>query len=240
MFDTHITDIIQFIRERESEGGVSILDANAHRSWPVDERGALVLSGDTAVELGSPKTESTSFLVWSDAPGKVTNGRITLIGPDTIDETRRLVPFGKAVMVEVSGFDETNSHKRWLEMELAKYDVKLSGYMMRAVSQYQREWSRVSKKAKEDGFSLAILGGALIEKLMAFPYVHAAEVVFVTSSVQDVAALKAIGDKVAQITGAMNKMVEKIDVDCDTCEYSAVCNTVSELKKMRAAIKKAK
>ncbi|MEZ4578964.1 MAG: hypothetical protein R2875_13445 [Desulfobacterales bacterium] len=44
-------------------------------------------------------------------------------------------------------FNADNSYDRYREMELLRYDIHLKGYMMRGVSQYQREWSRVSHEA---------------------------------------------------------------------------------------------
>jgi CO dehydrogenase/acetyl-CoA synthase beta subunit len=237
LFDNHLDRIRAYLADRAGQTPASVFTAAPAAAWPSGGNNNLVLSADTAVELGSPKTAATSFLLWTERPDAVRHGVIHLIGPDVFRETRPLTPFGKAVLIDVSGFDETNSYDRYREMELAKYDVSLAGYMMRAVSQYQREWSRISKKAVADGFSLALLGGALINELKKKPYIRAVEVVFVTSTVEDVLALKAIGDSVAEITGAMNKMVEEMDFDCSACEFSPVCDDVSELRSMRNAMK---
>ncbi len=237
LFDTHLERIRHFLADRTGKNDFSTFTAATDPGWPSGGNSNLVLSTDTAVELGSPKTAATSFLFWTDRPNAVHHGRISLIGPDIHRETRPLVPFGKVVMVEVCGFDEENSYDRYREMELAKYDISLAGYMMRAVSQYQREWSRISKTAVADGFSLSLLGSALMVELIEKPYIHGVEIVFVTSTVEDVLALKTIGDDVGEIIGAMNKMVEEMDFDCDSCEYSPVCDEVSELRNMRQAMK---
>lgn len=237
LFDSHLENIRTFLTDRDGKGGTTAFTSEKRISWPSGGNSNLVLSTDTAVELGSPKTAATSFLFWTDRPEAVRHGRISLIGPDIRRETRSLVPFGKAVMIEVSGFDENNSYDRYRDLELAKYDISLAGYMMRAVSQYQREWSRISKTAVRDGFSLSLLGSALINELLKKPYVHGVEIVFVTSTVEDVLALKTIGDEVGEIIGAMNKMVEEMDFDCDSCEYSPVCDEVSELRSMRQTMK---
>lgn len=240
LFDKHLLQVREYLADRAGQADVATFSAADQAAWPAGGSSNLVLSSDTAVELGSPKTAATSFLLWTDQPSAVRHGAISLIGPDIFRETRPLTPFGKAVLIEISGFDEENSYDRYREMELAKYDVSLAGYMMRAVSQYQREWSRISRKAVADGFSLGMLGAALIHELMKKPYVHAVELVFVTAGVDDVLALKAIGDSVAEITGAMNKMVEEMDFDCSSCEFSPVCDEVSELRSMRNAMKKKK
>ncbi len=238
LFDNYLNQIKTYLSEKSRRPDVSIFSARPDIGWPSGGRNNLVLSSDTAVELGSPKTAATSFLLWTESPGAIRDKTITLIGPDIPREKRPLSPFGKAVLLEVSGFDENNSYDRYREMELAKYDVSLAGYMMRAVSQYRREWSRISKSAVSGGFSLSHLGSALINELTKKPYVHAAEIVFVTSSIEDVLTLKTIGDGVGDIIGAMNKMVEEMNFDCSTCEYRSVCDTVSELRKIRNVIKK--
>jgi CO dehydrogenase/acetyl-CoA synthase beta subunit len=75
-----------------------------------------------------------------------------------------------------------NIYDRYREMDHLRYDISLKGYMMRAVSQYMREWSRISKEAINKGFSLFTLGGALIDKYRKLNYIDAVEIIFVTSS----------------------------------------------------------
>ena len=237
LFDHHFDQIKKFLADRAGQPDFSSFTSTPEVNWPSGGNSNLVLSTDTAVELGSPKTAATSFLLWTENPEIVQHNRIFLLGPDISQENRPLTPFGKAVLIEVSGFDEDNSYDRYREMELAKYDISLAGYMMRAVSQYQREWSRISKKAVAEGFSLSLLGIALINELKKKSYVKGVEIVLVTSNVNDVMNLKAIGDSVGEITGAMNKMAEEMDFDCDSCEYSPVCDEVSELRNMRNAMK---
>ncbi len=239
LFDDHFNRLRSYLNERKNRPDLIVFEPEQITAdWPAGTRNNLVLSSDMAVELGSPQTASTSFLAWTDQVDTLNHARLTLLGPDIPAETRDLVPFGKAVLVGVEGFDENNSYERFREMELAKYDIRLLGYMMRAVSQYQREWSRISHEAVADNFSLAYLSRALVRVLTALPYVKAVEVLFVTASVDDVLELKTIGDDVAALTGAMNKMGEEMDFDCSSCEYQPVCDSVSELKAMKRALQR--
>ena len=125
-------------------------------------------------------------------------------------------------------------------MDFLRYDLSLKGYMMRAVSQYMREWSRVSKEAVENGFSFQILGSALLQNLKALDYVSEAEVVFVTSSPEDVRELKKPADRFMKYINAMTKMTEEMDFDCESCEYQDVCNEAEELQGMRKSLMKTK
>lgn len=212
----------------------------SHTTWPQGRNGNVVLSGDMAVELGSPRQGSVASLIWTEDAGAVNPGSITLIGPDLNRCKGQSLPFGKVVLVRVKGFEQDNTYDRYREMEHLRYDINLKGYMMRGVSQYMREWSRVSKDALEDGFSLTILGAALIEKLMALDFVLDAEVVFVTAGREHIQSLGTVFEKAGAMIAAMNKMAEEMSFDCDACDYQDVCDDVSELRQMRNALEKSK
>ncbi len=207
------------------------------RPWPAGERGNIVLMNDTAIELGNPRDESVSFLVWTDDPAAVRDGVVTRIGPDVKDYAGASLPLGKAVILGVDGFNEDNCYDRHREIELARYDVNLKGYMMRAVSQYMREWSRISSRAISDGFSLEVLASALMERYRQLDYVRAVEILFVTSAPEDVRSLTRIGERAVRLISAMNKMALELTFDCGTCEFTDVCGDVSELRSMRNALR---
>lgn len=205
--------------------------------WPTGGSRNLVLGQDTAVELGNPQEGSCSFMLWGEDDGRVRDGRMTLAGPDIPESEGRSLPFGRVILVAGGDFTAENAYERYREMEGKRYEVDLKGYMMRAVSQHQREWSRVSREAFQRGFSFNVLGQALRNTFKTLPYVSAVEVLFVTSSRQDVAELKKIGEQSGRIVAAMNKMVEELSFDCDTCEYQDVCSDVSALRSMRRTMK---
>ncbi len=232
---------IEYIRAfMDTNRGRADFSEHVHRgqiSWPTDRNRNLVMAQDTAVELGNPKDASASFLIWINDPEKIKHGRITLIGPDLAALSGRQASFGKVVLLGGTGFDADNSYDRYREMELLRYDLHLKGYMMRAVSQYGREWSRVSKEALFGGFSFQTLGGGLIDQFLNLDYVHAAEVLFVTSGKDDVIKLQQIASGVSSIIGAMNKMADDLTFDCDECEYNAICEDVADLRAVHRAMK---
>ena len=137
------------------------------------------------------------------------------------------------VLLAVSGFDEESAYDKYKEMESVRYSLDLKGYMIRAVSQYQREWSRSSKEAVQKGFSFDVFGSALQREYLKKDYIHAVEFLFVTSSAEDVGELQDITKNVGRTISAMNKMLSEIDPDCDECEYNDVCDEVDEIKKMK-------
>ncbi|MGD9333166.1 MAG: hypothetical protein PVJ53_17760, partial [Desulfobacterales bacterium] len=118
-------------------------------------------------------------------------------------------------------------------LEAVSYAIDLKGYMMRAVSQVNREWARVSHAALEGGFSFAVLGGALIQAYSAIDFVDRVDVLLVTASRPDVMRLQPLAERVAQVLAAMNKMGTAMDMQCDRCSYQAVCDEISGLRAMR-------
>lgn len=238
LFDTIIADTQQLIAEwsdQQAGGGIPVRTFRSmdSPSWPPAGDRDIVFQSDTRVELGSPKDESVCFLAWTADAGRVHDGRITLVGPDITEAADSRLPFGKVVLVHGAGFTEENCYERFREMDLSRFDVSLKGYMIRAVSQYMREWSRISRKAAENGLNFNVLGSAMLEKLKAHDYVHAAEIIFVTASPDHVRQLKPMADRFMQYINAMTKMHHEMDFDCDSCEYQEVCNEAEELRGMR-------
>lgn len=233
LFKRQYHDIRNFLARNRSEGKLSQVTRPSGVLWPRGTSRNLVLGKDTAVELGNPKSASTSYLLCIDNPDELENGRISIVGPDVSHAEKAKLPFGKIVILGGSDFTVDNFYDRYQELEQLRYEVQLSGYMMRGVSQYRREWSRISKEAIRNGFSLSILGGALIDKYLELDYVQAVETIFITSDSADVLEMKTVSDGVARIIGAMNKMASEMSFDCDSCEYTDVCEDVSEMRSMR-------
>lgn len=230
LFGETLTDIRQYI---EGKNGRSWEIKGQKNDWPSGKGRNVVLSEDMALELGNPQMNSVSCLIWTPKNDLVQDGRISLIGPDIKESGGKSLPFGKIVLAWVSGFDEETTYDKYKDMEAVRYSLDLKGYMIRAVSQYQREWSRISKEAVQNGFSFDVLADALRREYLKKDYIHAVEFLFVTSSADDVGELQEITKNVGRKVSALNKMLSEIDSDCDECEYNDVCDEVDELKSMK-------
>jgi CO dehydrogenase/acetyl-CoA synthase beta subunit len=240
LFEEIIGELRSFQEAFQRDSTFREYRADSGSVWPQSGRGSIVMKSDTAVELGSPKDESVSFLMWTEDASLVKDGVISLIGPELAESAQRHLPFGKVVILGVNGFNEENCYERHREIELVRFDVNLEGYMMRAASQYMREWSRISTEALAKGFSLKIMGSVLIEMYRSLDYVHVAEILFITSSSEDVRKLKDLGDRSNKIIGAMNKMAVDMSLDCSTCEYNEVCAEGAGLRSLRDSLAKEK
>jgi CO dehydrogenase/acetyl-CoA synthase beta subunit len=234
LFGETLIDIRKYIEGKNCQSWTATQQKNL---WPSGKGRNVVLSDEMAVELGNPQMNSVSCLIWTEKPNLVSDGKISLVGPDIKESNGKSLPFGKIVLVGVSGFDEESTYDKYKEMEAVRYSLDLKGYMIRAVSQYQREWSRISREAVQGGFSFEVLGSALREEYLKKDFIHAVEFLFVTSSAEDVGELQEITKNVGRTISALNKMLSEIDPDCDECEYNDVCDEVGELKEMRKSRK---
>jgi len=231
-------DVIKAVRLfSEQSGSRRVWDMNHTHDWPTGGRSNIVLKNDLGLELGSPDYESVSSLLWTETPGHVSDGRITLVGPDFSEYPGKNLPLGKIVIVQGQGFDVDNAYERHRNMDELRYNLDLKGFMLRAVSQFMREWCRISISALKNGFNVRILGSSLLTLLRAEPYVTGAEVIYFTSSKEDVIKLRDITTPAERIIVAMNKMAVEMDFDCSSCEFQSVCNEATELRAMQEKLK---
>jgi CO dehydrogenase/acetyl-CoA synthase beta subunit len=196
----------------------------------------VILQEDTFVELGNPSVASCSFVVWTDELSRVADGRITRIGPDIQHCRGQSLPFGQVVIV--SGAELTEQH--YAELERTQYvSDHIQGYMLRSVP--RRVWSRVSHEAAARGFCFESLGRALMSIFRRRnPLIQAIEVVFVTSSPDDVDQLEDIAADVRKFSGEVRKLVRQqdgsydcVEYDCDSCDDRPACDSVRDWIKVR-------
>jgi len=231
IFDVYFEQLEQIGRAEKLQENSRIYAYDKALHWPRGEA-QIIFNTDTAVELGDPRSESASFIIWTDDNRRVKNGQITLIGPELNECSQDKLSFGKIVKVQVHGFTDENAYERYQEMNTQKFKTNLEGYMLRAVPQENKEWSRVSKKALRSGFSLQHLGNELIRDLLSLEYVDGVEIIFITSGREAVQMVKPIGEKAAKVTAAMNKMFENLEFDCASCNFADVCKEVDGLREM--------
>jgi CO dehydrogenase/acetyl-CoA synthase beta subunit len=232
VLDLYIDDVRHLLASEEflSQTNVSFFDAR--QTWPRGRPGDIILSSDTAIELGHPQTEALAFLMWTESPDRVSDGRITVIGPELSELASGKAPLGKITLIGGHGFTEDNAYERFQEMDMVRTRLSLQGHMLRAVPQQNREWSRISRDAMKEGLCLKMLGNELVREYRKLEYVDAVEVIFLTSSTGDIQKFRPTGEKASRITRAMNKIFDNLELDCAACDFSDVCDEVEGLREM--------
>jgi len=202
----------------------------------------VILRTDTFVELGSPDAGSCAFVLWTDTPSLVRDGRITLVGPDIPEVPGGSLPFGQ--VLTVGGVDLGAEDHQSVEQAQFVAD-QVEGYMVRSSS--RNVWSRVSNDAAARGFCFETLGRALMLLCKSsLPEVQAVEVAFVTSGREDLLRLEDVAREVHERGSELVKAHWKakgFDLDCDfdcrSCEEKKVCDYIRDVAGVRKKTRKA-
>jgi len=192
----------------------------------------IILRSDTFVELGNPAEGSTGFIVWTEDHDLIRDGHITIIGPDIPQSEGKSLPFAQVLML---GGKDINTELQEKIEEYQHISDHLEGYMVRSSS--QSIWGRVSRDVATKGFNLETLGRALMITMKSnMPEVDAMEIVFVTSSKEDLKPLSEIAAKVDDARKTIIKAVWKergydldCDLDCNSCEYKVTCDDIRDI-----------
>lgn len=217
-------------------------DQHPFRVGPGVSQG-IILRSETFAEFGNASTASSGFTLTTNNVSFVQDNRVRLIGPDICElQQGSILPFGCVLMAAGQSFT-ASSAEHLAECQYVTDWVE--GWMVR--SRPGSVWGRVSREAVKHGFDFAFLGAALIwivrKKLS---HVEAVEVLFVTSSDDDVHALDAIGKRARSLTHDLNRenwMEKGIDIDCPygghcgACSEKETCDEVRKVAALREAMR---
>lgn len=118
---------------------------------------------DTYAEFGGQKTIAFEFLRTSDME-EVENGRVEVVGKDIDDiEPGEVLPIG--IVIDVAGRKMAEDFESVLERQVHHMINGAEGVFH--MGQRDIIWIRISRKAKEAGFTFAHLGKILVAKLAA-------------------------------------------------------------------------
>ena len=255
LFDAYIKKLADYQQELRAKGRqvreiycpteVSELTKGLPVRVGSQDSGGIILRGDTFLELGNPDAGSCAFLMWTDKPPLIQDGKITLIGPDIPESPGASLPFGQVLMVGGAGLGE--EEHALLEGNQFIAD-QIEGYMIKSVSQLM--WSRVSRDAAGKGFNFETLGRALMAIFKSsVPKIEAMEVIFVTSSKEDLQLLDKISEQIREISYNITKEIWKAkgyDIectqlwDCESCPDSSVCDEIKEMVNVRKQNRKSR
>lgn len=242
-FDACITEISTRIDAMRARAAPQVHDAH-HPEPPAElieglpmrigpgANPAVILRGDTFVELGNPEAGSCAVLLWTEDLSLVVDGRITLLGPDVGEAEGASLPFAQVLII---GGPELGSDDHEALVGLQNVSDRVEGFMAKSTSEYV--WARVSREGAAKGFNLDALGRALLYLVKTdMPKVRAAEVAFVTTSRDDVRSLADVATTAKQIGASILKETWKArgfdldcDVDCSSCSDQEICDDIRDV-----------
>jgi len=242
IFDAYLGMIAEYIEEMQRKDGWvkafncplsadRLKEGLPIRIGPQANTG-IILRGDTFIELGNPTAGSCAALLWTKDLSLINDGKVTLIGPDIQESPEASLPFGQILIVGGADF-EAEDHE---ELIAGQYIAdQIEGYMVKSSS--RNMWSRVSRDVAAKGFSFETLGSALMAIFKSqMLKVQAMEVLFVTSSKEDVLRLDEISAQIQKIGGEVVKENWKIkgydidcSMDCSSCNDKPVCDDIRDV-----------
>jgi CO dehydrogenase/acetyl-CoA synthase beta subunit len=249
VFDAYIRKVAEYIQAMQGAGRqVRVFDCPGAPERLLDKLpvkvgpgagSGIVLRGDTFAELGSPEAGSCAFPLWTNNTALVKDGKITLIGSDILESRGASLPLGQIIIAAGKELGD----KQHSALDESQYiSDQIEGYMVKSTP--GRMWTRISNNAAERGLGFEALGKALIAIYKSrVPEIEAMEIVFVTSSKEDVRRLDEIAEQVKKISKDIVRetwLARGYDIlectlgwDCGSCPDKTVCDDIKTVITVR-------
>ena len=200
--------------------------------WTETARNELVMLREAAYELGGSGKSAVSFSCFTTDEALVGPDEVWLYGPD-LSAISGDCSFTRIVLFSIQDVGEEDKAYRALQdIEFVKYHVFPKGYMIRALSEDNREQVRVSREAVRSGISFRNVGFDYIRKFREKENVRGVRVIFITDPAADYAALRTAARKVTDITRSLSTILDGIPTDCDSCGLREICDEVEGMREL--------
>jgi len=199
------------------------------------KKACIVTSGETALELGSPKHSSIPTLLWTKEDGILKN-RIWISGRELNEIKSTPVSFLMVVMVRIGkNFDPSGPNFQTL-MNLSN---RIPGYMSRSVP--GKLWVRIGKDLMKKNFSLYSLGQCLAYSFYeTVPDIGGIDIILAADNDSLTRKFENINIRARAISGLNRKLSIEMDgtltcedLDCELCDEKASCDTIREILQIR-------
>ena len=102
--------------------------------------------------------------------------------------------------------------------------------MLRRNTNSLKEGARVSKKAIENGISFKDIGMAFLNSYKKEKSLRYVKQIFATDPSFDFSSLLELQKEVEAITIAFDHILKNLKMDCKTCSFKEICDTVEGMK----------
>ncbi|MBF0226971.1 MAG: hypothetical protein HQK76_16120 [Desulfobacterales bacterium] len=197
----------------------------------------VVLSEDTALELGPPKFTSLSCVLFTNQNNTVKDG-IWIKGTDFPNTKKQAISFAQIIMLELDKDSDATNPK----IQTLKYlSNKIPGYMPRNIP--GKIWVRIHKNLIDKGFSLVELGSALISEYKKhIKNIKSISIILISDEPDCIKKFEDINLKANKIYE--ENIRSKLDsigaiscdsLNCTSCDEKIYCDTIKSI-----ALKKGK
>lgn len=206
---------------------------NNRNIWPTAEKNPFIMERDTALELGGHPKESLNLMVSSSNFEFEKQGGVYFIGDPTLLTSKNShLSFGKIVLIKTKAVETEDVYNYLKSVEFADIRLHFTDVMVRMSSQKLFTNLRIGKKAIKKGFTLEKLGSTMYRCFSALPQVEQVKIILIVGESPLYKELLPLAEKVKDATSALNTMFDGMDLDCQSCKLSEICDEVEGLKKM--------
>lgn len=229
LFDDMIKDILEQLNRLSAPENAR--QAKPQRPWKDAGEHHMILGREAAYELGGGSTLGLSGCLYTTEPLLFPMG-VYLYGSD-LAQIKADRSYARIVLAQIEGeAGEEALYRKFREMDYVRYHVHPEGYMARISPISQREPVRISKKALKDRMCFGDIGQMYLERYRHIANVKNVNVVFVTETGFDYAALDKKLRRAEQITRSLNHIFTGLAMDCGVCSLKPVCDAVDGLREL--------
>lgn len=231
--------VIAAAEEKLAPLEVKVWNYDESKAWPDAGVSELVLNRDAAYELGGSGCPAVNFTCVTTEDSVPLKNQVLLYGPD-LREIKKDAPYARITLLRTAqlGEDDEAAYRAIRDMEFVKYHVFPKGYMFRISSGNFREQVRLSRAALRKGISFRSVGFDFIRQYLKDPNVRSVRLIFVTDPRAPYEALRESAKKSADITRALNHILDGMPTDCQSCSLKPVCDEVEGMRKLHFGRKK--
>jgi hypothetical protein len=201
--------------------------------WPTLKSKPFIFPEDSALELGGD--EASSYLIaYTSDKALVKEESAFLLGKD-IPDLQGISPYAHLVFVLLDEEKEAKDQQLYRllrNIEYARYHVFPEGFSLRVNTNELKEGGRLDKKAAEKGFSFGDLATCFSKAYHQDSHVLSLEQIFITDPAFPYAELRKLSTLSEGITVTLDHILKNLKMDCQTCSYKSICDTVEGMKEL--------
>lgn len=219
-------DVFIKINDLVANKGISLDYKNSKKLS--DGKNSIIFKNDLAYELGGKDFGLGGYAITNNKL-LINSDEVILIGND-LPNIKSDCNFARISLIlvddELSG---ENLFQKIRKIDYVRYHVNKEGYMVRISPTLLHEAVRVSKDLVKNKISFASIGSEYIAKYHDLPNVLAAKIIFITDNSFDYKSLNEFIIEQENITKALDHLVNKLNMDCNSCNLQKICASVEEL-----------
>lgn len=200
--------------------------------WKNLDEKVFIFPADSAVELGANDKDSSYLIAYTTDEHLVNKDEILLRGKD-IKDLKGDEPFARIAILLIDDSkhqDEQKIYRFLRDIEYKRYKVNPDGYMIRVNTNQLREGARVSKAAVKKGISFADVGKILQDAYKQDENVKAVKQIFITDPSFDFETFAGVAKLNEGITVTLDHILKNLKMDCNTCSFKDICDTIEGMR----------